>query len=241
MNDITCFAEEIGTETWDPETSCGINKTIPFLFIFYARLSFIVIISKDYPIPSAADLGHKVEVADAFCEGLPIGKGLFLSHQASSGDILAKYPGTPEWHIPENEEALDFNTEYVFILGKFTVIGEMGRSVVERELLWNAYAYKDSYNLMEKAQFINTSHPRSLEKNYRKPNCVWGIKYTNSIELDARVTPGLDLYILSIKEMEIGTQLLIDYHWFLAWKGLWCLDRECDKCVEGLLQFTESL
>jgi len=188
------------------------------------------------PIPSDTKLVYMSRLEKAGCESEPIGQGLFLTQDVHPGEVVAKFPGSPRWFEVNNDGDIDIpDTEYVFVLGLFDVIDSTGMGTCERYLAWDSLPYTfrgevgddDIYRSPTKAHFINTYHPRSLQECYRKYNCVWGVKYDHLV-LDVRTQPNAELYAISIKQLNANQQLLLDYHWYLAYeKGNWCLNRDC--------------
>lgn len=135
---------------------------------------------------------------------------------------------------------LPFENKYVFDMGNFTLQGVCGRTIVERSLVWNPIREIQMKKSNGQGYFINTSHPRALDESYRHPNCIYGLQI-HQFTLQPNTNPNMKLYIISLKNLPKGTQLLLDYHWHLAYDGLWCLDKKCDLCKEGLRLFVKRL
>lgn len=198
-------------------------------------------ISREHNIPSDIDLADKTFLAGAVAEGKHIGIGLYMSTDASRGDIIAKYPCEPQWAELNEDGDLPFATKYVFELGKFLVKeGGVKGKCVRKALIWNPIGDFKSLFPHCKAYAINSSHPRSLDENYRTSNCCYGIKIEN-IPINCRKKPKAQLYIVALCEIPKTSQILLDYHWHLAWEGFWCLEKSCNLCIEGLKAFLGTL
>lgn len=169
-----------------------------------------------------------------------IGFGLFANHDGFEvGDIVARYPGNPEWHEPNREGNLRCFTEFTFNLGSFQILSTRENTIVNRILAWNVTDIPEKgQKHWKRGHYANTSHPRSLQLNYREPNAVWGIKI-HKFEMKENERPNIKLFLIATKHIPRYNQILIDYHWVLAWKGFWCLDDSCGNCVEGLKWFTK--
>lgn len=201
-------------------------------------------------LPSDDRLMEITEVKRASCELEHIGSGLFLTQDVDQGQIVAKFPGAPEWYEVNEDGDLNIpDTEYVFVLGLFVVIDNTGVGTCERYLAWDSLPYVLRGEVGDakitgspnKAHFINTYHPRTLTKSYRFYNCVWAVKYDHLV-LDVRVKPNAELYVITVKHLPAKEQLLLDYHWYLAYsRGHWCLNKECFHCKDGLEEFMKCL
>lgn len=191
-------------------------------------------------IPDLETIASRTNVLDAFCEGTSVGKGLFAAEAVEEGSIVAAFSGNWDWHEENDEGHFPYENPYVITLGVYTVRGPLGRGICSRYLACDASAFALSYDMLEKGHFINTCHPRSLDPQYRYPNCIWAV-LLDDFQLDCKVKPNAYLYVKTCRDVKKHEQLLLDYHWLLAVeKGHWCLDRNCGNCVDGLSSFFQK-
>lgn len=192
------------------------------------------------------ELEPRIQIQDAFLNGESIGEGLFVStpEGVQRDTFLARYPGEPHWYTGDEHGDIYPWDKYTLQVGTFRVTDETGRKIVERVLAWNPVVESeiDESNIVYmSAHKVNSSHPKSLDPYYRKPNSYWGFRII-SMPLDSRIQPRIELYLIACCSIAYGQQILCDYHWVFAYEnGNWCLDRDCAHCVQGLKVFVSNL
>jgi hypothetical protein len=183
-----------------------------------------------------------IEIRDAtFENNEPIGKGLFVKagSELRPGDLITEYPGVPRWKTTHKAKGyVGPHQKYIFVLGPFVVLG--GRGPCKRCIVWEIDSAKTKLDIHRCAHLVNTYTPRSLHPGYRSQNCCWAFD-VSGLQLDCRIKPNITLYLVATTYMRgsgrssQSTQLLADYHWFLAYeRGIWCSDSRCTLCIEGL-------
>lgn len=183
-----------------------------------------------------------VTVREAICEGDSAGQGLFISQAGGVevGTLLTRYPGKPKWFKTKRNGDIDKPNKYTISMGIFKVVDENGRRIVYRALAWDVPIHHVPESTKYVGHLVNTSVPRCLDKVYRAPNSVWGFRIIR-MELDCRVEPNVELWLISAAKISKTVQVLVDYHWIFSYSGLWCLDTSCESCLEGLKTFVREL
>lgn len=187
-------------------------------------------------------MGSPVEVREAVCEGESAGRGLFLNRKEGvlAGTLLTRYPGQPRWFKTKRDGDIRQSNKYTILMGVFTVVDESGKRLVSRALGWDVPENYVALDHKLLGHFVNSSIPRSLEVGYRTPNAVWGFRIIE-MELDCRVEPQIQLWLISARHIPENVQVLVDYHWVFSYGGQWCMDSNCDSCKQGLKAFVRSL
>ncbi len=189
--------------------------------------------------PVLRDNSSSVEVFHVSNE---VGHGLRVAENSSinSMDIVTEYPGTRTWLSASRSRNTSTSSVYVYQIGPFSIPNMASKYYIFIDAA--PYIHDHGYrpNLKSCAHIANTSHPQIVAPgNY--PNCVWAL-YAHNLELDIAKSPDVKLYIMAMNSLGPGTELLLDYHWQLAYdRGFWCLDRRCEHCIDGLLHFCYSL
>lgn len=155
------------------------------------------------------------------------------------GNVITEYPGVPRWKtIHKAKRDMGPHQKYIFVLGPFVVRGSRGPC--RRCIVWEIDSKTTEIDLRRCGHLVNTYSPRSLHPGYRRQNCCWAFDVCG-LELDCRIEPNITLYLVATSYLRGSnritqdSQLLADYHWFLAYeRGIWCCDSQCDLCIEGL-------
>lgn len=199
---------------------------------------FVVFVNEQSRAPDSS----KIQILPATFEEEDIGVGLFMKPGAEyhPGELITSYPGNPKWVAELGARGFIGPHEgYAFVIGPLLVKCK-GNNIGRRAITWVGFDEKSVDDMSHSAHKVNTYAPKSTDPSYRKQNCCWGINISN-LNLSALAKPNIQLHLVACSHI-VGsddvanpTQLLADYHWFLAYDyGQWCCDRKCELCIEGL-------
>lgn len=173
-------------------------------------------------------------------------RGVFVRPGATveCGEIVAEYSGETFW-VEENEAAeISGRGKYVFFLGPMHVPETRGDPPRRWFVAIDAADTRaEGWNV---AHMINTSHP-CLVPPWNTSNCVFCV-YIDELRLAVSEKPRIRLFAQATRQISRPPratsgqlddfELRLDYHWQLAYEaGLWCLDTNCDFCIESLHDF----
>jgi hypothetical protein len=183
-------------------------------------------------------IGAKVQVRASPLGGV----GVFATDTLLPKEIATEYGGGPEWTAKEDTEYPRGSATYVFRCGPFRVrCCSRGSTVRQRRYLeWDGRREKPSTRTSRCGHLVNTSHP-SLPAPADCLNCVFGV-YVDTLVPSARTVPSARLFIVCARPIEKGEELLVDYHYMLAYEsGFWCLNESCQFCMSGIVCWVDEV
>jgi hypothetical protein len=185
--------------------------------------------------PPDMQLGSKIEVKDS-----PLGgKGVFATSTIEPQEVITEYGGGPIWTEKEEEEYGRGDSKYVFRLGPFGVRVRGTSKRMRRYVEWDGARDLDRTVLRRCGHLVNTSHPLSPAPNDYL-NCVFGV-FAERFELSSASLPDVSLYIVCARRIEAGQELLVDYHYMLAYEiGYHCRSDKCTLCMHGLVHYVDE-
>lgn len=172
-----------------------------------------------------------------------VGQGVFVQpgKVIQMGQIVTEYGGEPRWVRKKDIDQVAMTSRYAFCIGPFRVREKRNSDVISRAQYFVVLDAAESSrsNLLCCGHMINTCFPR-LSYPYNEPNCLFAIEIYK-LQLKLYVQPNVRVFVIAGRQLRGGTtyspttELTVDYHWELAYsEGLWCHDRNCSQCVQGI-------
>jgi hypothetical protein len=170
------------------------------------------------------------------------GRGVFASVALEPMVIATEYGGGPEWSSKDETEYERGAQKYVFRIGPFhvRVPGCSGSSRRRSYLEWDGARETGPVPTHRCGHIVNSSHPRLSPPN-NFPNCVFAVCVDDLVLSTAR-PPRARVFVACARRIEAGEELLLDYHYMLAYDmGFGCGSETCLSCLSALVHYCNEV